>query len=255
MELLSLKNITKEYPGVRALDNVSISFEKGEVHALIGENGAGKSTFIKTLSGAIRPTSGTIEFEGKTYDHLEPRQAIDLGIAVVYQELIQFEAMSVADNIFLGVKDEKSGLILNDKQRCEKTKELLEAFDCSIDPRTLIRDLSIANRQIVELTKAMVRNAKVVVMDEPTAAITLAEQEKLYTLVKQLKSNGVMAKKVLGISFGRKMSNCDVMVKQALMECEKEGCEVAFLRADDMNITNCNGCIACTVGMMIQQHR
>ena len=82
MELLSLKNITKEYPGVRALDNVSISFEKGEVHALIGENGAGKSTFIKTLSGAIRPTSGTIEFEGKTYDHLEPRQAIDLGIAV-----------------------------------------------------------------------------------------------------------------------------------------------------------------------------
>lgn len=191
MELLSLKNITKEYPGVRALDNVSISFEKGEVHALIGENGAGKSTFIKTLSGAIRPTSGTIEFEGKTYDHLEPRQAIDLGIAVVYQELIQFEAMSVADNIFLGVKDEKSGLILNDKQRCEKTKELLEAFDCNIDPRTLIRDLSIANRQIVELTKAMVRNAKVVVMDEPTAAITLAEQEKLYTLVKQLKSNGV----------------------------------------------------------------
>lgn len=191
MELLSLKNITKEYPGVRALDNVSISFEKGEVHALIGENGAGKSTFIKTLSGAIRPTSGTIEFEGKTYDHLEPRQAIDLGIAVVYQELIQFEAMSVADNIFLGVKDEKSGLILNDKQRCEKTKELLEAFDCNIDPRTLIRDLSIANRQIVELTKAMVRNAKVVVMDEPTAAITLAEQEKLYTLVKQLKNNGV----------------------------------------------------------------
>ena len=191
MELLSLKNITKEYPGVRALDNVSISFEKGEVHALIGENGAGKSTFIKTLSGAIRPTSGTIEFEGKTYDHLEPRQAIDLGIAVVYQELIQFEAMSVADNIFLGVKDEKSGLILNDKQRCEKTKELLEAFDCGIDPQTLIRDLSIANRQIVELTKAMVRNAKVVVMDEPTAAITLAEQEKLYTLVKQLKNNGV----------------------------------------------------------------
>lgn len=190
-ELLSLKNITKEYPGVRALDNVSISFEKGEVHALIGENGAGKSTFIKTLSGAIRPTSGTIEFEGKTYDHLEPRQAIDLGIAVVYQELIQFEAMSVADNIFMGVKDETSGLILNDRQRCEKTKELLKAFDCDIDPRTLIRELSIANRQIIELTKAMVRNAKVVVMDEPTAAITLAEQEKLYKLVKQLKNQGV----------------------------------------------------------------
>ena len=190
-ELLSLKNITKEYPGVRALDDVSISFEKGEVHALIGENGAGKSTVIKTLSGAIRPTSGTIEFEGKTYDHLEPRQAIDLGIAVVYQELIQFEAMNVADNIFMGVEDEVSGLVLNDKQRCEKAKELLEAFDCNIDPRTLVRELSIANRQIIELTKALVRNAKVVVMDEPTAAITIAEQEKLYKLVKQLKERGV----------------------------------------------------------------
>ena len=170
---------------------MSISFEKGEVHAIIGENGAGKSTFIKTLSGAIRPTSGTIEFEGKVYNHLEPRQAIDLGIAVVYQELIQFEAMSVADNIFMGVKDEKSGLVLNDKQRCQRAAELLKAFDCNIDPHTLIRELSIANRQIVELTKAMVRNARVVVMDEPTAAITLAEQEKLYKLVKQLKAQGI----------------------------------------------------------------
>lgn len=190
-ELLSLNNITKLYPGVRALDDVSISFEKGEVHAIIGENGAGKSTFIKTLSGAIQPTSGTIVFEGKTYGHLEPRQAIDLGIAVVYQELIQFEAMSVADNIFMGVKDANTGLVLNDKQRNERAAEMLKTFECEIAPGTLIRDLSIANRQIVELTKAMVYNAKVVVMDEPTAAITLAEQEKLYKLVKQLKSKGV----------------------------------------------------------------
>lgn len=184
-----MKNITKEYPGVKALSDVSISFEKGEVHALVGENGAGKSTFIKSITGAIRPTSGTIVYEGKEYPHLEPHQAIELGIAAVYQELIQFEAMSIADNIFMGVSSD--GVILDDKERCRKAAEVLKIFDCELDPRTLIRDLSIANRQIIELAKATVRNAKVVIMDEPTAAITVAEQEKLYKLVHKLKEDGV----------------------------------------------------------------
>lgn len=170
---------------------MSISFEKGEVHALVGENGAGKSTFIKTISGAIRPTAGSITFEGKEYPYLQPSQAIDMGIAVVYQELIQFEAMSVADNIFMGVKDENSGLILDDKERQKKTKELLKQFDCNIHPAELIRNLSIANRQIVELAKAMVKKAKVIIMDEPTAAITVSEQEKLFELVDKLKADGV----------------------------------------------------------------
>lgn len=185
-----MKNITKEYPGVRALSDVSISFEKGEVHALVGENGAGKSTFIKSITGAIRPTSGTIVYEGKEYSHLEPNQAIELGIAAVYQELIQFEAMSIADNIFMSEKSDE-GIVLNDKQRCQKAAELLKIFDCDLDPRTLIRDVSIANRQIIELAKATVKKAKVVIMDEPTAAITVAEQEKLYKLVHKLKEDGV----------------------------------------------------------------
>ncbi|WP_330666158.1 ATP-binding cassette domain-containing protein, partial [Herbinix luporum] len=189
--MLSLKNITKDYPGVKALDNVSISFKKGEVHALVGENGAGKSTFIKIISGAVRPTSGTIVYEGKEYSYLEPSKAIDLGIAVVYQELIQFEAMSVADNVFMGLKQDNGKIMVNDKERCEKTKELLKKFDCDIPPTTLVRDLSIANRQIVELAKAMVKKAKVVIMDEPTAAITVSEQEKLYKLVHKLKEEGV----------------------------------------------------------------
>lgn len=184
-----MKNITKEYPGVKALSDVSISFEKGEVHALVGENGAGKSTFIKSITGAIRPTSGTIVFEGKEYSHLEPNQAIELGIAAVYQELVQFEAMSIADNIFMS--ERSAGVMLNDKERCQKAAELLKIFDCDLDPRTLIRDLSIANRQIIELAKATVKKAKVVIMDEPTAAITVAEQEKLYKLVHKLKEDGV----------------------------------------------------------------
>lgn len=171
------------------MDNVSISFEKGEVHALVGENGAGKSTFIKTISGAIRPTSGTIVMDGKEYSHLEPSQAIDMGIAVVYQEMIQFEAMTVADNIFMGVK--QNGVVLNDKERFAKTAELLKNFDSDIYPGTLIRELSMANRQIVELAKAMVKNAKIIIMDEPTASITVAEQERLYKLVHKLKADGV----------------------------------------------------------------
>lgn len=171
------------------MDNVSISFEKGEVHALVGENGAGKSTFIKTISGAIRPTSGTIVMDGKEYSHLEPSQAIDMGIAVVYQEMIQFEAMTVADNIFMGVK--QNGIVLNDKERFAKTVELLKNFDSDIYPGTLIRELSMANRQIVELAKAMVKNAKIIIMDEPTASITVAEQERLYKLVHKLKADGV----------------------------------------------------------------
>jgi len=190
-EILALKNITKDYPGVKALDNVSISFEKGEVHALVGENGAGKSTFIKIISGAIRPTSGTIVYEGKEYSYLEPSKAINMGIAVVYQELIQFESMTVADNIFMGLKQSGERVLVNDKERCEKAVELLKKFDCEISPTTLVRNLSIANRQIVELAKAMVKNAKVVIMDEPTAAITVSEQEKLYKLVRRLKEDGV----------------------------------------------------------------
>ena len=183
-----MKNITKEYPGVKALDDVSISFEEGEVHALVGENGAGKSTFIKTISGAIRPTLGTIVIGGKEYSGLEPAQAIELGVAVVYQEMIQFEAMTVADNIFMGMKE---GLVLDDKSRCERAKELLAIFDSHIDPNTKIRDLSMANRQIVELTKAVVKKAKIIIMDEPTASITMAEQEKLYGVVQKLKADGI----------------------------------------------------------------
>ncbi len=190
MEVLELKHITKEYPGVTALDDVSISFRQGEVHALIGENGAGKSTFIKTIAGAIQPTSGEIWIDGRSYDHLTPAQALDLGVAVVYQELIQFEAMTVMDNLFMDMKDVK-GLFVNDAARAKKTRELLDRFHCPVSPKALIRELSIANRQIIEIIKAVVKNAKIVIMDEPTAAITVEEQQHLFEIVRELKANNV----------------------------------------------------------------
>ncbi len=187
---LELRNITKKYPGVTALDDVSIAFKEGEVHALVGENGAGKSTFIKTIAGAIHPNSGEIVVDGVSYPHLEPAQALKLGIAVVYQEMIQMEAMTVMDNIFMGIDDGK-GIFVDDKGRYAKTVALLERFRCHASPKSLIRELSMANRQIVEIAKAVVKNAKLVIMDEPTASITVEEQQRLFEIIRELKAQGV----------------------------------------------------------------
>ncbi len=169
---------------------MSISFREGEVHALVGENGAGKSTFIKTIAGAIHPNEGEIVIDGVSYPHLEPAKALDLGIAVVYQEMIQMEAMTIMDNIFMGMNDSK-GPFVNDKARYAKTVELLERFRCYVSPKSLIRELSMANRQIIEIAKAVVKNAKLVIMDEPTASITVEEQQRLFEIVRELKAQGV----------------------------------------------------------------
>ncbi len=157
---------------------------------MVGENGAGKSTFIKTIAGAIHPNEGEIIVDGVSYPHLEPAKALDLGIAVVYQEMIQMEAMTIMDNIFMGMNDSK-GPFVNDKARYAKTVELLERFRCYVSPKTLIRELSMANRQIIEIAKAVVKNAKLVIMDEPTASITVEEQQRLFEIVRELKAQGV----------------------------------------------------------------
>ncbi len=190
MELLELHNITKKYPGVIALNDVSISFREGEVHALVGENGAGKSTFIKTISGAVQPNEGKIVFDGVTYDHLTPQKSLELGISVVYQEMIQFEAMSVADNLFMS-NGSDAGFFVNDAERNKKTAELLEKFQCHVSPKTWVRELSMANRQIVEICKAILRKARVLILDEPTASITVEEQRRLFDVIRELKKQGV----------------------------------------------------------------
>ena len=192
MEELVLKNVTKRYPGVVALDDVSVSFEKGEIHALIGENGAGKSTMIKIITGAIRPDEGAVIIEGREYSALTPIEAMNAGISAVYQEMIQMEAMSVTDNIFMsdyGTRDRK--LFLDKAEHRKKTAELISAFGVDISPDAPVGSLSMACRQVVEIAKAVSKNAKIVIFDEPTASLTVEEQESLFKIIHKLKDDGV----------------------------------------------------------------
>lgn len=188
--ILELKNITKRYPGVVALDNIQLEVKKGTVHALLGENGAGKSTLIKTIAGAIEPNEGTIIFEGKKYSRLTPRGAMDLGIGVIYQEFNLIPYLTVADNIFLGNEETKLGK-LNDKKATIHAKKLLDDLDIHVDPRQQVKTLSVGYQQLVEIVKAVSKKTKLLIMDEPTAALSEKEVEKLLALVKRLRDSGM----------------------------------------------------------------
>lgn len=186
--VLSLKNITKLYPGVTALDNVSVEFRRGEVHALIGENGAGKSTLIKTIAGAISPEKGAIVCEGREYTEMTPALSRGLGIEVVYQEFNLIAPLTAAENIFLG---ERKGNLVDWKHINQKAEELFELFQTDISPDTLVRDLPSAKQQIVEIAKAISKNVKILILDEPTAPLTVTETEHLFDVVRMLKNRGV----------------------------------------------------------------
>ena len=188
--ILELKHISKQYTGVKALDDVSISFRRGEVHALMGENGAGKSTLIKTLSGAIQPNDGEIVFEGTTYTHMEPHQAMELGIHVIYQEFNMMPELSVAENIFMG-QQLGGGVLFNKSITEERAQKILDGMHVKINAKEMVKNLSVANMQLVEIAKALTRDVKVLVMDEPTAPLTDAEVETLFEIVQMLKSKGV----------------------------------------------------------------
>ncbi|HCT91496.1 MAG TPA: D-xylose ABC transporter ATP-binding protein [Lachnospiraceae bacterium] len=188
--ILELNHITKRYPGVVALDDVSVSFEQGEVHALLGENGAGKSTLIKILAGAISPDEGTVHMDGEALVNITPALSTRKGIGVIYQEFTLVPTLSVAENMFLG-KEYRKGAFLDKKAMIEKAKEVLKELDVEIDPSVPVRQLSVAYQQIVEISKTLVNDVRVLVMDEPTAPLTNAEVESLFRLVKRLVANGV----------------------------------------------------------------
>ncbi len=186
--ILSLRNVTKIYPGVVALNNFSIDFEKGEIHALLGENGAGKSTLIKIISGAIEPDSGTVQIDNQRYARMTPAQSRDLGVAVIYQEFSLVEPLSVAQNVFLGTRD---GLLTDYKAIKEQTRKIFQEMLVDIDPSAPVRTLSPAKKQLVEIAKAISRNARILIMDEPSAPLSASEVETMFRIIAKLKQDGV----------------------------------------------------------------
>ncbi len=188
--ILSIRNISKEWPGVLALDNVSIDFKKGEVHAIMGENGAGKSTLMKIIAGSFWPNKGKIVFEGKEYSHFDPKQAIELGISIMYQEFNLIKELNVAENIFLGAK-QSNGFFMNKKILLKNAFEIINELGVELDPKEIVSNLSPAYQQVVEILRSISRNVKLLIMDEPTASLTKTEICKLFELIEKLKAKGV----------------------------------------------------------------
>ncbi len=187
---LEMVNITKTFPAVRALDDVSFACAKGEVHALCGENGAGKSTLIKILGGAYQPDGGNILLDGRAVAFSHPAAARNAGISVIHQELSLLPYRTVAENIFLGQEPTRYGMLDRKRMRAD-SERLLRRLGAGIPPETTAGALSIAQQQVVEIAKALAIDARILVMDEPTAALERTEATKLLELVKRLSAEGV----------------------------------------------------------------
>lgn len=187
MPALRLESIWKSFPGVQALADVSFSVQAGSVHALCGENGAGKSTLLKILSGAYQQDSGKLLIDGRDSVIRNPQEAFASGIAVIYQELHLLPELSIAENLFLGFLP-RHGILLDRKKLEQETQKQLDRVGLRIDPRKSVGQLSIAQRQMVEIAKALNRNASVIAFDEPTSSLSMREVEQLYALIGELKA-------------------------------------------------------------------
>ena len=189
--ILEMKDISKTFPGVKALDHVQLQVRPGEVHALMGENGAGKSTLMKILMGIYtRDAGGEILFDGKPYMVSNPKEAMDMGVAMIHQELNPILDMTVYENIFVGRELRKNGLV-DKKAEIEQAQKLIEECGLHVSPKETLRNLTVAQCQLIEIIKAISVNAKVIIMDEPTAAITDREVELLFGHIRRLKEKGV----------------------------------------------------------------
>ena len=181
--LLKMTDITKIFPGVKALDKVNFELKAGTVHALMGENGAGKSTLMKCLFGIYAKDSGHIYLEGKEIDFKNSREALDNGVAMVHQELNQAGKRSVMDNIWLGRYPTIGGVMVDEKKMYRDTKAIFDEYEINVDPKRIINTMPVSQRQMVEIAKAVSYNSKVIVFDEPTSSLTEEEVEPLFSRV------------------------------------------------------------------------
>jgi ribose transport system ATP-binding protein len=191
VELLSISGVSKEFPGVKALNNVHFDLNEGEVHAIVGENGAGKSTLMKILSGIYKKDSGEITYKGKSVNIPNPFEAQKLGISIIHQELNLMPHLTVAENIFIGREDRfPGGVFLDSKKLITATVDLLAELDLNLDPKAIVGELTIAKQQMVEIAKAVSYRGSVIIMDEPTSSLTPAETDALFKIIRSLKAAG-----------------------------------------------------------------
>ena len=177
-QLLALTGVSKEFPGVKALNNVSFDLNEGEVHAIVGENGAGKSTLMKILSGIYKKDSGEVTYKGKSVSIPNPFEAQRLGISIIHQELNLMPHLTVAENIFIGREDVfPGGVFLASKKQVQATTELLKELELNLNPNDIVGELTIAKQQMVEIAKAVSYRGTVIIMDEPTSSLTPAETD------------------------------------------------------------------------------
>ena len=226
--ILTTKNITKVFPGTVALDDVSFNVYKGKVNVLIGENGAGKSTLMKILAGVEQPTSGKIYLDGKEIRPRSPIEANRHGIGIIYQELNLCANLSVVDNIFLAREMTKSGLVSKKYQR-ERAKELVGKLEQKIDPDELVGDLRIGQQQIIEISKALAQDVRILIMDEPTSALSATEVEVLFRIICELKSRGVSI-----IYISHKLE--ELLQIGDYITILRDGCKVAEENSENVNI-------------------
>ncbi|MEO0250527.1 MAG: sugar ABC transporter ATP-binding protein, partial [candidate division WOR-3 bacterium] len=190
--ILRAEAIDKSYPGVHALDHVDFDLYEGEVHVLLGENGAGKSTFMKILSGSLPKDSGRIFLGGREVDILSPHHARELGIGMVYQELSLIPSLSVAENIFLGRLPKRKPFGTIDWSKVtSQAKTILDDLGVDIDPQERVRELGVGEQQLTEIAKALAMNARILLLDEPTSALSDEERERLFSILRGLQEKGV----------------------------------------------------------------